>query len=234
MSRGPVYGSRGTSVQKKQEDGVRALLTTVWEPEERIPVVVHAPGPISREGAISRLRRHRVVEVADEWDGREPGVAVLLVESVDEDTLGWMRRIVRGQGLRAVLVADAIREAELFDVIACGIGAVVWRREATGDRLVQAVRAAARGGGDLPPDLLGLLVKQVNALRPGTALARRGRARRGRCAGAADAGQPCACWEWRGRRPTRESVSRFRAAARARTSCAAVRPECGVRWPARA
>jgi hypothetical protein len=40
MSRGPVYGSRGTSVQKKQEDGVRALLTTVWEPEERIPVVV--------------------------------------------------------------------------------------------------------------------------------------------------------------------------------------------------
>jgi DNA-binding NarL/FixJ family response regulator len=133
--------------------------------------VVHAPDPISREGAISQLRRHRVVEVADEWDGREPGVAVLLVESVDEDTLGWVRRIVRGQGLRAVLVANAIREAELFDVIACGIGAVVWRREATGDRLVQAVRAAARGGGDLPPDLLGLLVKQVNALRPGTALA---------------------------------------------------------------
>lgn len=49
-------------------------------------------------------------------------------------------------------------------MVACGISAIVWRREATEKQLVQAVVAAARGDGNLPGDLLGRLINQVGAL----------------------------------------------------------------------
>lgn len=64
-----------------------------------------------------------------------------------------------------MLVVNAIREAELLDVIECGVGAIVWRHEASAHRLVQAVLAAARGDGDLPADLLGRLITQVGSLQ---------------------------------------------------------------------
>jgi hypothetical protein len=64
-----------------------------------------------------------------------------------------------------VLVVGVIREAELLAVIECGVGAIVWRHEATAHRLLQAVLAAARGDGDLPGDLLGRLISQVGTLQ---------------------------------------------------------------------
>ncbi|MFD9814183.1 response regulator transcription factor [Streptomyces sp. NPDC059080] len=143
--------------------------TAVEEPAERIPVVVHAPDPISREGTISQLRGHAVIDLVDEATAQQSGgVAVLLTESLDETMLGWLRRLVRSDGMHAVLVVSLIREAELLDIIECGVGAIVWRREATGNRLLQAVVAASRGDGDLPADLLGRLLSQVGSLRPGT------------------------------------------------------------------
>ena len=63
-----------------------------------------------------------------------------------------------------MLVANLIREAELLQVIDCGVGAIVWRHEATGNRLLQAVLAASRGDGDLPSDLLGRLITQVGIM----------------------------------------------------------------------
>ncbi|NJQ03285.1 response regulator transcription factor [Streptomyces sp. PLAI1-29] len=76
-----------------------------------------------------------------------------------------LRRLVRTDGLNAVLVTGVIREAELLQVIECGVGAILWRHEATDQRLLQAVVAAARGDGDLPSDLLGRLINQVGRLQ---------------------------------------------------------------------
>ncbi|MCB5909133.1 helix-turn-helix transcriptional regulator [Streptomyces pinistramenti] len=149
--------------------------TAVAEPAKRIPVVVHAPDPISREGTISQLRQHPVIDLVDEADAQGGGVAVLLTETLDETMFSWLRRLVRSDGLHAVLVVSLIREAELLDIIECGVGAIVWRREATGQRLLQAVLAAHRGDGDLPSDLLGRLISQVGSLRPGTVGAPGGR-----------------------------------------------------------
>ncbi|MBR8639392.1 response regulator transcription factor [Streptomyces tuirus] len=130
----------------------------------RIPVAVHAPDPISRAGALSQLRRFPEVELREE-SGSGPGTVALLIEDVLDDTaLTRLRRLVRSEGARAVLVVAALRESELLDVIECGVGAIVWRREATATRLVQAVLAAARGDGDLPADLLGRLINQVGTL----------------------------------------------------------------------
>ncbi|MFG3034580.1 LuxR C-terminal-related transcriptional regulator [Streptomyces sp. NPDC048253] len=135
----------------------------------RIPVAVQAPDPISREGAVSQLRGRPEVEVREEVSATAGTVALLIEDSLDEGALGRLRRIVRSEGARAVLVVGTIRETELLDVIECGVGAIVWRREATAHRLVQAVLAAHRGDGDLPADLLGRLISQVGTLHRGAA-----------------------------------------------------------------
>ncbi len=131
----------------------------------RVRVSVTAPDPISREGVVSQLRRHPDVEVCS-----EPGtaaVALLVEDTLDEAALTRLRRAVRSEGTRAVLVTGSVREHELLDVIECGVGAVVWRREATAHRLAQAVLTTAKGGGDLPADLLGQLIGQVRRLHQG-------------------------------------------------------------------
>ncbi|MEW2114698.1 response regulator transcription factor [Streptomyces sp. NPDC005474] len=129
-----------------------------------MPVAVHAADPISRAGAVSQLRQHPVVELRDEKDSGPGVVALLVSETLDDATLSRLRRLVRSEGAKAVLVVGVLRENELLDVIECGVGAIVWRHEATGRRLAQAVLAAARGDGDLPSDLLGRLISQVGTL----------------------------------------------------------------------
>ncbi|AQS72110.1 LuxR family transcriptional regulator [Streptomyces pactum] len=135
--------------------------------DRRVPVAVTAPDPISREGAVSQLRRHPEIDLREESG---PGTVALLIEdALDEAALTRLRRIVRSEGARAVLVVGAIRESELLDVVECGVGAIVWRHEATAHKLVQAVLAASRGDGDLPADLLGRLISQVGTLHRGAA-----------------------------------------------------------------
>lgn len=135
--------------------------------DRRVPVAVSAPDPISREGAISQLRRHPEIDLREDSG---PGTVALLIEdALDDAALTRLRRIVRSEGARAVLVIGAIRESELLDVVECGVGAIVWRHEATAHRLVQAVLAASRGDGDLPADLLGRLISQVGTLHRGAA-----------------------------------------------------------------
>jgi DNA-binding NarL/FixJ family response regulator len=143
---------------------LRRSFEALWS-KERVPVVIHAPDPISRAGAVSLLRQHPRVELVGE-SGDQPGaVAVILAEVLDEPTMLGLRRIIRNDGVRVVLVVGVIREAELLDIIECGVGAILWRHEATAHRLLQAVQAASRGEGDLPSDLLGRLITQVGRLQ---------------------------------------------------------------------
>ncbi|MFI2087392.1 LuxR C-terminal-related transcriptional regulator [Streptomyces rishiriensis] len=135
----------------------------------RIPVAVQASDPISREGAVSQLRGRPEVEIREDLSSAPGTVALLVEDTLDEAALARLRRIVRSESARAVLVVGTIRETELLDVIECGVGAIVWRREATAHRLVQAVVAAQRGDGDLPADLLGRLISQVGTLHRGAA-----------------------------------------------------------------
>jgi len=131
----------------------------------RIPVTVQATDPILREGVLSQLRRHPEVELREETRSGPGTVAVLVDDTLDDDALARLRRLVRGEGARAVLVVSSLRESGLLDAIEGGVGAVVWRHEASAHRLVQAVVRAFRGDGDLPADLLGRLMNRVGTLR---------------------------------------------------------------------
>ncbi|MGW0733002.1 helix-turn-helix transcriptional regulator [Streptomyces sp. NPDC002851] len=135
-------------------------------PVPRVPVVVHSEDPISRAGTVSQLRPHPEIDLRDATETAVPGtVAMLIDETPDESTLARLRRLVRGEGAQVVLVVRNLREAELLEVIECGVGAVVWRHEATEQRLLQAVLAASRGEGDLPADLLGRLLRRVGTMQ---------------------------------------------------------------------
>ncbi|MGW7366927.1 helix-turn-helix transcriptional regulator [Streptomyces sp. NPDC054841] len=136
-------------------------------PASRVRVAVTAPDPISHEGVLSQLRRHPEVDLCEDLGSAT--VALLVEDVLDEASLVRLRRMVRSEGARVVLVVGTIRENELLDVIECGATAIVWRREATAHRLVQAVLTAAEGGGDLPADLVGRLISQVGQLHRGGA-----------------------------------------------------------------
>lgn len=142
----------------------RTTRTGPAEPADRIRVAVHARDPISREGVHSQLRRYPEIDLREDGDSGPDMVLLVIEDGLDEAVLTRLRRLVRSEGARVALVVGTLREAELLDVVECGVGAIVWRHEATATRLLQAVHAAARGDGDMPSDLLGRLVAQVGTL----------------------------------------------------------------------
>ncbi|MEU5952065.1 response regulator transcription factor [Streptomyces sp. NPDC047525] len=150
-----------------QQQTVEIVPTT-----ERVLLSVHTSDPISRAGVRSQLRQYAEIELVDTTQQDRGQVALLVACSVDETTLLSLRTLVRVKGVRAVLVVDRMREADLLDVAGCGVTSIVWRREATPARLLRAVLAAHRGDGDLPADLLGTFLTrmgQLNSSTPGPA-----------------------------------------------------------------
>ncbi|MEU3904512.1 response regulator transcription factor [Streptomyces goshikiensis] len=142
---------------------------------DRVTVTIHAADPLSRAGVLSLLDRQpavRVVPWPPEPEGDAPAaeaaearVAVMLIDQIDERSTAELRRLLRGGERRVVLVARELRESELFSVVEYGVQAIVWRHQATEERLVTAVRQAAQGECVLPPDVIGRVLGQMHRLR---------------------------------------------------------------------
>ncbi|UKY53269.1 response regulator transcription factor [Streptomyces inhibens] len=150
--------------------------------EKRVTVTVHASDPLGRAGVVSHLQHQPSVEIvedqggatarerAEEGRGKDSGetvgtVAVTLVERFDELAAAELRRLIRGGDQRVVLIARDLREPELMTVVEYGVRAILWRHQATPQRLLRAVQSAARGEGHLPPDLISRLLTQVGQFR---------------------------------------------------------------------
>ncbi|PJM91794.1 helix-turn-helix transcriptional regulator [Streptomyces sp. CB01373] len=122
-----------------------------------VPVLLHASDPLSDAGVRAHLADQRAVALVG--DISRPGtVSLLVADSADDETVTQWCAGAASKGLRAVLVTARLRQSGLADIIAGGIGAVAWRHEATGPRLVRAVTAVARGEGDVPADLIRALM----------------------------------------------------------------------------
>jgi DNA-binding NarL/FixJ family response regulator len=135
--------------------------------QRRIRVMIHSDDPVVHGGVLNLLRQRPELTLLGDGDGDQPGDAVLVlcVDLVDEAALAVMRRLWRNNSIQMVLMVGQIRESELFDAVECGVMAVVRRNEASPERLVRAIQMAHRGGGDLPPDLLGGLLGHVGRAR---------------------------------------------------------------------
>jgi len=132
---------------------------------ERIPVYVHTDDPISQVGVSGQLRPRPEVLVLTAEERENARVAVVVTDRVTEETLRVLRTLSRSGNARAVLVATQLDDADLVAAIESGAAGLVRRHEATPDRLVSVITAAAAGEGAVPPDLLGRLLDQVGRLQ---------------------------------------------------------------------
>ncbi|MFG2290178.1 LuxR C-terminal-related transcriptional regulator [Streptomyces sp. NPDC048595] len=153
--------------------------------DTRVTVSVHAADPLSRAGVVSHLQHQPTVEIVqdrggaaarrveqaergpEKHDGGEAvgSVAIMPIDQFDEIAAAELRRLVRGGEQRVVLIARDLREPDLMAVVEYGVRAILWRHQTTPQRLLRAVQSAARGEGDLPPDLISRLLTQVGQLQ---------------------------------------------------------------------
>jgi DNA-binding NarL/FixJ family response regulator len=131
---------------------------------EPITVRVHARDPISEAGVASELRARPEVRVV-RAPNAEARVVVVVADSVDDDALTLLRIVQRQGAARAVLVAGRLDDGDLVKAVETGVVGLVRRSEATQDRLISVIVAAAAGEGSVPPDLLGRLLDQVGKLQ---------------------------------------------------------------------
>ncbi|WP_028183243.1 helix-turn-helix transcriptional regulator [Salinispora arenicola] len=131
---------------------------------EQVRVVLRASDPLSYEGLLSYLQSRSEFMVVDPADQAEATVFVVSCDQLTADVVALLRRSAAELAVPVVLVVSEITEAELLIAVECRVVAVLPRVAVTADRLAHSVLAAANGGGVLPPNLVGELLKHVERL----------------------------------------------------------------------
>ncbi|GIM87392.1 helix-turn-helix transcriptional regulator [Salinispora arenicola] len=131
---------------------------------EQVRVVLRASDPLSYEGLLSYLQSRSEFTVVDPADQAEATVFVVSCDQLTADVVALLRRSAAELAVPVVLVVSEITEAELLIAVECRVVAVLPRVAVTADRLAHSVLAAANGGGVLPPNLVGELLKHVERL----------------------------------------------------------------------
>jgi DNA-binding NarL/FixJ family response regulator len=131
----------------------------------RIPVYLHASDPISYAGVAGALRPRPEVQLLPPEEADQAAVALVVTDSVGDETLRVLRGLRCRGSLQLVVVAAELADSDLSSVVEIGVAGLVRRTEATADRLVSVITSAADGEGTVPPDLLGRLLSQVGRLQ---------------------------------------------------------------------
>jgi DNA-binding NarL/FixJ family response regulator len=130
--------------------------------ESTIPIRVRAQDPITEIGVLAQLRHQPEVVIADA--AAAPRVVLAIMDCADEQGLCWLRALRADGGLPIVLVIGQVDPRALVTIVETGVCGVLRRAEATADRLVRAIRSAADGQGDLPPELVRHLIDHMSQL----------------------------------------------------------------------
>lgn len=128
-------------------------------------VFVQAPDPVSQAGLAAQLRARPEIALVDDLEIDEAEVAVISVETVNENAVRVVRAMQRNGCPRIVLMVSDLDESDLLDMVQEGVVGVVRRREASAERLVEVIDAARLGSGALPPDLLGGLMRRMKQVQ---------------------------------------------------------------------
>jgi len=141
---------------------------TAWPSESRRYA---APGQAQRTSVRVSVRATDPLVAAGLEATLRPAVGLTLVDSTNEadvivavpDT--DLHHLLTGTTSRLVLVADDLRQAELWSAIEHGLIVLVPRAEVTtGSRLLRAIADAREGRGDLPAEQLGLVLQGLKRL----------------------------------------------------------------------
>jgi DNA-binding NarL/FixJ family response regulator len=132
---------------------------------DRIPVLLQGGDAISQAGLAATLRMQQDIQLVDTSQARPECVVMLLVERVDDEARRRLRAL-QGRGFRRiVLIAGQVDDGDLMTAVEDGVLAVTRRCDTTPDLLVRLAKAAARGDGAIPPDLLGRLLDRMTRLQ---------------------------------------------------------------------
>jgi DNA-binding NarL/FixJ family response regulator len=128
-----------------------------------VATFVHARDPISQAGVASQLKMRPEIRVVD--TAAEAAIAVMIADTVDEDTTRDLRAMRKDGKPRLMLVATAVDDAALVAAAEAGVAGLLRRCDASADALVRTIVKVASGEGEVPPDLLGRLLEQVGRLQ---------------------------------------------------------------------
>ncbi|SDD75337.1 helix-turn-helix transcriptional regulator [Actinokineospora iranica] len=131
----------------------------------RVRVAVSSADPLTLVGLTSQLRSFPELAVEPGAPTAATQVVVVAAARLTAALVSTLRSAAARLGPPVVLVVDEIGEAEVLTAVECRVVAVLPRAAATTERLPRAVLAAAAGGGVLPPNLLGELLKHVERLQ---------------------------------------------------------------------
>jgi DNA-binding NarL/FixJ family response regulator len=131
----------------------------------RVSVVVYGDDPITQAGVASQMRGRPELTVIDLRFREDADVAVVAVERLDGAAECLVRNLHRTEHDRIVVVCGVIDDDALLRAVELGASGVLRRSEASPERLSATVVAAARGDGEMAPDLLGRLLDQMSKLQ---------------------------------------------------------------------
>jgi DNA-binding NarL/FixJ family response regulator len=132
---------------------------------DQVRVALQASDPLSHAGLAALLQYRGDLTLLRTAQRAEADVLVLAAERLTTDVVASLRRA--GAEVRApvVLVTQEIAEADLLTAVECRVVAILPRGAVTAERLAHSVRAAAAGGGVMPPNLVGELLKHVERMQ---------------------------------------------------------------------
>jgi DNA-binding NarL/FixJ family response regulator len=132
---------------------------------EQVRVALQATDPLSLAGLTSYLESRPEVAVVRGEQRHSADVIALVADRLSPDVVGALRRSAAQGSRPVVLITNEITEAELLTAVECRVVAILPRNAVTGERLLHSVLAAASGGGVMPPNLVGELLKHIERLQ---------------------------------------------------------------------
>jgi DNA-binding NarL/FixJ family response regulator len=128
-------------------------------------VFIYGAEPLCQAGMAAYLQDSPEIELVPEARVDDAQVALVVVDTVTDETLRVLRALQRGGHPKLVLLVTDIDSAGVADAVQAGAVGILRRSAATRDGLLEAIRAAASNEGVLPPDLLGGLLRQVQQVQ---------------------------------------------------------------------
>jgi DNA-binding NarL/FixJ family response regulator len=132
---------------------------------EQIRVAVQATDPLSHAGLAALLQFRGDLTVVRNAQRTEADVLVVAAERLSTEVVATLRRAGTETGAPVVLVVGEIDEGDLLTAVECRVVCILPRGAVSAERLAHSVKAAAGGGGVLPPNLVGELLKHVERMQ---------------------------------------------------------------------
>jgi DNA-binding NarL/FixJ family response regulator len=132
---------------------------------EHVRVALQTTDPLSHAGLASYLQSRAELTLLRGSQRAEADVLVVVADRLSAEVVAALRRSAAETNTPVVLVVGEITEAELLTAVECRVVAILPRAAVTGDRLLHSILAAAAGGGVMPPNLVGELLKHIERLQ---------------------------------------------------------------------